>query len=296
MISATEPVQRAISWTDKVLFKPFDLGKWFTLGFCAFLSQLGQGGYNYRSTRAFGKAGGDPADPFPAIGGWISTHLLLASALGVGILVAIIGLMALFTWLSSRGQFMFLDGVARNRAEVREPWNRFRNPGNRLFRFRFVLGLILLAVVLVLAGGMALLVFRSIHHRFDALSIAGMATLGLVLMALMIGGVIFELLLRDFAVPVMFIRGIGPWDALKVLWNELLRGRGWDFTRFYLLKLALSLASLVLILAGCCLTCCIGMLPYLSSVVFLPIHVFFRSYSLLFMEQLGGEWRLIDGG
>jgi hypothetical protein len=48
-------------------------------------------------------------------------------------------------------------------------------------------------------------------------------------------------------------------------------------------------------LLGCCLTCCLALLPYLSSVVFLPIHVFFRCYSLKFLEQFGEEWRILQG-
>jgi len=47
-------------------------------------------------------------------------------------------------------------------------------------------------------------------------------------------------------------------------------------------------------LLGCCLTCCVALLPYVSSVVFLPVHVFFRSYSLCFLEQFGEEWRIIQ--
>jgi hypothetical protein len=35
-----------------VLFKPFDLGKWFTIGFCAWLAFLGErgGSFNYSTS------------------------------------------------------------------------------------------------------------------------------------------------------------------------------------------------------------------------------------------------------
>ena len=36
-ISVIDPISPAIERTKLVLFQPFDLGKWFKLGFCAFL-------------------------------------------------------------------------------------------------------------------------------------------------------------------------------------------------------------------------------------------------------------------
>ena len=43
-ISVTEPVSPALERVKTMLFKPFDLGKWFTIGFCAWLAFLGKGG------------------------------------------------------------------------------------------------------------------------------------------------------------------------------------------------------------------------------------------------------------
>jgi len=37
-ISVTEPVSPALERVKTMLFKPFDLGKWFTIGFCAWLA------------------------------------------------------------------------------------------------------------------------------------------------------------------------------------------------------------------------------------------------------------------
>jgi len=294
-ISATEPIHRAISWTEQVLFKPFAIGKWFVLGFCAFLAQLGQGGYNFRGGDAFRQSDADANNAFADIGAWMSAHRALTITLGAGILVVVLGLIVLFMWLSSRGQFMFLDGVARNRAEVREPWHCFRDLGNRLFRFRLALLGIVLAILLVFIGAFVPAVLRVRHQGFDPISIATFIALGAIFIVILLVGVVVDLLLRDFAVPVMYLRQVGAWDALGTVWREILPGNGWAFVRFYLMKLVLGLCSAVVILIGCCLTCCLAALPYLSSVVFLPIHVFFRSYSLLFLEQIGEEWKVIGG-
>ena len=40
-ISATNPIAKAFEHTQRVLFQPFDLKKWFVLGFAAFLATLG---------------------------------------------------------------------------------------------------------------------------------------------------------------------------------------------------------------------------------------------------------------
>ena len=41
-VSVVEPLSPAIDWVKTVLFRPFDLGKWFVIGFCAWLAQLGK--------------------------------------------------------------------------------------------------------------------------------------------------------------------------------------------------------------------------------------------------------------
>ena len=43
-ISVAEPVSPALERVKLMLFQPFDLGKWFVIGFCAWLAFLGEGG------------------------------------------------------------------------------------------------------------------------------------------------------------------------------------------------------------------------------------------------------------
>jgi len=51
-ISVTEPINLAMARVRRILFAPFDLGKWFTIGFCAWLAGLGERGFrgNYSSS------------------------------------------------------------------------------------------------------------------------------------------------------------------------------------------------------------------------------------------------------
>lgn len=94
-------------------------------------------------------------------------------------------------------------------------------------------------------------------------------------------------------VPISYARGTGATGALLVFREEVLRGRLVPFLLFYGMFLALGLAAGIVMVLGMCMTCCVAALPYLSSVVFLPVFVFFRCYALCFLEQVAPEWTIL---
>jgi len=210
------------------------------------------------------------------------------------VFLLIIALSALFQWLASRGDFMFLDGVARNRAEVVEPWKRFRDLGNSLFIFRFILSLAGI-LGLVFIGAVAWLMARNgiAERRFDGGVIAAIVVGGLLLVGMAFVLLLINLLLRDFAVPIMYKRGVSALTALRMLRTSLLDSHLGAFAVFYLLKLAMVVLAGIAVTIVTCATCCIAGLPYVSSVVFLPLFVFMRCYSLYFLEQFGDAWRVL---
>lgn len=295
MISITDPIQPAVAYTRRLLFEPFNAQQWFVLGFSAFLAQLGGGGpYQYngnpfdRSTRS----GWPDLSP---VATWITKHLTLVITLGVLLFLIILALSMLFLWLSSRGQFMFLDGVTRDRAEIVEPWSRFRQLGDQLFRFRLMLMLAALALFLVCGGLGVLIALPDIHARaFRASAITGLVTAGGILLIGVIALTIIGHLLKDFVVPIMYKWNLDTSAAWAKLRQELLPGNGWRFVGFYLMTFLLWIPATLLVLLGSCLTCCLALLPYLSSVAFLPISVFFRCYSLGFLAQFGEAWQIIQ--
>ena len=291
MISITGPIQPALDHTRRILFQPFAWGKWFVLGFCAFLAQLGGGG-SFSYNRAF-ERGGLARDG--RLGEWMGAHLPLVILLGALLLFSMLALVVLFQWLGSRGAFMFLDGVARNRAAVVEPWDRFRDRGNQVFRFRLLVLLVALGFLLAVAGMGFLVVLPAFRAEafghsalFPLVLVGGILLLGLLVLLAV------SLLLEDFVVPVMYRRDLDLPEAWAVLRQELLPGHGWHFLGFYLMTLVLWIPAILLAVAIICLTCCIALLPYLSSVALLPISVFFRCYSLCFLEQFGEGWRILE--
>jgi len=162
--SVTQPIEPAIRRTRLILFKPFDLGKWFTLGFCAWLASLGQGGanFNFNPSSLRGGGGGQMLDPVIQ---WMKDNLLLVVSIAVAAALVILAISLVVMWLRSRGSFMLLDGVVNNRGDVAFPWKAFRRLGNSLFRMRIVLALIGLAGISVIGGIAALIAWPDIAAR-----------------------------------------------------------------------------------------------------------------------------------
>jgi len=294
MISITDPIQPAYAYMRRLLFEPFQAKKWFLLGFAAFLAHLADGGsFNYNSN-PFNRSRGGP--DFEGALSWVSEHLVLVITLAVMAFLLILALSILLQWLSSRGQFMFLDGVAHDSSDIAEPWARFRELGNQVFAFRVKLMLAGWGAFFIIVGlGVALALPDIRARHFGMASILALVVAGGLLLLVLLALVLVTMLLRDFVVPIMYQRNLGTAAAWSVLRQELLPGRAWTFVGFYLVNLLLGVVAALLMLLGCCLTCCLALLPYLSSVVFLPIHVFFRCYSLKFLEQFGEEWRILQG-
>ena len=124
-ISPINPIGPAWHRMVRILFKPFDIVKWLLLGFCVFLAQCGNGGG--------GGGGGGGAPPLPGGGGrqpqpdaeWFEQNMAMILVIAAVAIVVLIALALLVTWISSRGKFMFIDGIAKNRGAVKEPWKEY---------------------------------------------------------------------------------------------------------------------------------------------------------------------------
>ncbi|HKI68970.1 MAG TPA: hypothetical protein VKA67_05235, partial [Verrucomicrobiae bacterium] len=205
-------------------------------------------------------------------------------------------LWVLFTWLNSRGKFMFLHCVALNKAEVTEPWNKFAQEGNSLFVFRIVLGLIGMIVFLPSLIIATVMIFGMLLH--------GSFLLGGIMMAIGFGvlfltaGILLALvkkLTTDFVVPIMFLRGKNCLDAWKEFWG-LLTTNITEFLLYVLFQIVLAivigLMILLVVLATCCVAGCFMALPYLGTVILLPVFIFKRAYSVHYFAQYGPAYNV----
>lgn len=305
----------------RVLFQPFDFVKWLILGFCAFLAFLfeggggGSGGGDFSGRSSPGGRGGglgnrqfadlqrNPvAEAREALASgeqWIQANVPLTVVIAAGVILLVLLLVALTVlvlWLNSRGKFMFLDGIVHNRGAVIEPWRRFKSLANSLFWFRLVFGVLSAFISGVILLGAAAIAWPDIVAWTFASNAVTALALGIplsVLWVLLYWAIYF--LLKDFIVPVMYLRDVRVMAAWRIFGREVLRGHFWALVRFYLLAILIAIvawvAMFILMCATLCIFACLVALPYIGSMVLLPYFVFNQAYGLAFLEQLGDGWR-----
>jgi hypothetical protein len=64
---------------------------------------------------------------------------------------------------------------------------------------------------------------------------------------------------------------------------------------YCLFWIVLALATVVVTCLATCATCCIAAIPYVGTVILLPIFVLLRSFSLLFLRQFGPAYDVWAG-
>lgn len=281
------------------LFQPFDLVKWFVVGFTAFLS--GMMDSSPGSKFDFNKSDFD-IDELQEIPGQLkdlyldyvewAPYIVMGIVLLIGIIVAVI-------WISSRGKFMFLDNVVYNRAEVVRPWHEYQKEGDSLFLWRLVFGLIILGLI-ALFGLQSYYIIADFYNNESSftspiLSIGGLVLFGLIIL-IVLGYV--SLFLDNFIVPIMYRHRMTTTQA----WNyflPILRQNLVQFILYGLLILALIIGLVIGIIVVGFMTCCVGfiflVIPYINTVVLLPVIYTFRAFSLEFLAQFGEEFNLLSG-
>lgn len=301
-ISVIDPITPAIERVKVMLFRPFDLAKWFTVGFCAWLAYLaeggGCGGFNFPGNAFDGRQGSAP-DFHNIFGGHLALILTIAAiAIVVGIAIGVVLL-----WLGSRGKFMFLHCVAENKAEVAIPWRKYKRQGNSLFLFRLIAGIVALLAIAILAGIIAGLGFL-MHHNGSPIwmMVASLVFISLItFVPLVIAIAVFFKLIDDFVSPIMFLRGTTTLEAWREFWPMLCANKG-KFTLYILFQIVIAMAIGAIVFAAilfaccaCCCTMCLWFIPYISTVILLPIPVFKLAYTLYYLRQFGTGYDVFAG-
>ena len=301
-VSVVDPIGPAIERVKTILFRPFSLERWLVIGFCAWLAYLGQ-----RGGGGGGGGGGGPHGTGSTPTGmregmenakeFLIDNLYWIAPVAILVLVVVIGLTLVIAWLRSRGQFMFLYCVAQNKAEVRNPWRQFRAHGNSLFAFRVVFGIIVFVVMSVLIGlgGMVFYVSWT-HSDFYAASILAMVVCGTLAVAAGIAAGLVAKFTRDFVVPIMYLHtpsAVQGWHILLDLFS-LNKAR---FLVYLIFQIVIWLAVSSIVVAGICVTCCCALcilvIPYIGTVLMLPLLVFQQAYVLYYLAQHGPQFNTI---
>ena len=297
-ISVVDPITQAWARTIKVLFQPFDIRKWFVLGFCAWLATLGEGGSSYNSTNNMGdgNVGDFGFDKYAnQAEKWVEENLWLLVVLAVVAFVVVTAIGAVITWLKCRGQFMFIDGVVRNRGAVGEPWREYRRPANNLFVVEFVINLVFGLLIIVALLGFAWVLFGAFRTPGNfVFPWVALAVVLPVVFVLTVVGAIIKFVLDDLVLPTMYANQSTVAEAWPVVKAELIPGNIGTIILYVLMKFVLGIGVAIVAFVVTLITCCIAALPYIGTVILLPLLVFMKSYNLYFVHQFGGRFQVFQ--
>lgn len=284
--------------TKKLLFKPFDIGRWFVIGFSAWLAMLGRGSGGGN----FPNFGNSIDESKVEAGNAIQTlfaefQALLEKPWVIGLIVGVITFSflfgILFCWLRSRGDFMFVHHLYNPDSTIKDCWQRSKQHTQSLFQWRIIFFFIALGFI-AFEGYFIWkqLLSPLISSEFEwSSSLAMPLFIHIVLFivwAIAINVII--VFLKDFVVPIMYWQNCSAssaWTHVLALCNEH------PFSAIgYLLCMILwgfigGVAILLILLLTCCTAFIPLVLPYISAVFMLPYYLFFRAYPIYFLAQ----WR-----
>ena len=284
-IEIFKPFGEAFELTNKILFQPFDLKKWLVIGFAAFLSgHLGGVGFNFPSPFGDFQSHRATQDVIPAHleqwKPWLVAAVVVLALLFFAFVIAL-------TWLKARGHFIFTDCVVRNQAAIAGPWREYRKEGNSYFLF--LLGVMF--AILLLAGLILASAFGLGWLKQGAAETGSIASLVLIVFLFVFWAsiVIFVSIATYFMVPVMYRRRCRAIEAFRDVTLLMIHNVG-SFFLFCLFGIVLILAMLMIGAIVTCATCCLAALPYIGTVILLPIFVCLHAFTLVFLRQFGLDY------
>jgi len=298
----SQSLSKGFDLMKKALFQPFDISKWINIGFTAFLAGLtdfwgGSSGGGGNSGFNFNKPDWDEFFSLPeTIWNWLTSHPLWFGLILAGVFLLVI-VSVVFNWISSRGKFMLLYNVVNNKDDVVKQWHDFRKQGNSIFWWQFVYGWLVFGIF-ILFFVYSFEVFKNIHNDI----IPGFAKFGFIasiiitfIGLLVITGFI-SLFLNDFVVQVMYKYQISTLKAWSKFLSLLIRNAG-SFIVYGLFILILKIATVIAVIFVAMLTCCIGllliMIPFVGTIILLPVTYTFRAFSIEYFATFGDEYNIL---
>jgi hypothetical protein len=284
-IEIFKPFGEAFELTNKILFQPFDFTKWFVIGFAAFLSGHFAGVSpnfpspfgNFQSHRATQEVIPTHLEQWKP---WLVPAVVVFALLFFALIIAL-------TWLKARGNFIFTDCIVRNQAAIAGPWREYRKDGNSYFLFLLAVAFaVLLLAGLILASAAGLVWLKQ-----GAGETVSIVAIGLIvfLFVFWVSIIIFVSIATYFMVPVMYRRRYRAVEAFGDVTLLITHNVG-SFLLFCLFGIVLILAVLIIGAIVTCATCCLAALPYVGTVILLPVFVCLHAFGLVFLRQFGPDY------
>jgi hypothetical protein len=96
-------------------------------------------------------------------------------------------------------------------------------------------------------------------------------------------------LIASFMLPVMYRRRCRAYEAFRAALSLIMAHPG-EILLYCLFLIVLAIATGLISCLAICATCCIAALPYIGTVILLPVFILFRSFSLAFLRQFGADY------
>lgn len=283
-IEIFKPFGEAFDLMKRILFQPFDFEKWLVVGFAAFLAHLNGGGggnFNFPWNGNWNANAQSQGQNIRSFMDQLTPFWLLLIAV---IFLVIVAVFVVFTWIRSRGHFIFIDCIVQNRGAIVQPWKEYRVEGNSYFIFSLLFFVCVFASIILMVFVVVLPIFIINPHEHGAI-----AFLPLALLILIFPLFLLFVSLVQFVAPIMYRRRCTAWAAAIDLLSLIGANLG-VFILYVLFSLVLGIAVGIGMVMLMCATCCIAAIPYVGTVILLPIYVFLQSFSLLFIRQFGPEY------
>ena len=274
------PIGQAWQRMTRLLFTPFDTGRWLVLSFSAWIATLGESSFQLSIHLPAEWSKRATADLRQYLRDALQEHLALwmvgSALLAIIILLAWLSLL----WITSRFKCIFLSNVLSGNVEFTRAWHDFKKEGHSLFLWRLVFSLICSLIVLTIGAVGLAIAWPSLQNKtlsFEA--VLGGIISSSILFVFVLTASFVTMCLTDFVLPLMVkhrLSTMQAWSTFLSIFQE----KGGSFLLFGLMKFALKLVVTVGLFVVTVVTCCCAgymvNLPYLGAVLLLPITVFFR--------------------
>ena len=225
----------------RVLFRPWELRKWFALGF---VSLIAYGGGSSFQTPDFSnwKTSDDSRREFLGSSP-ISEIIQYWPLIALGVVI-LIGIWLLLMWLSSVLHFVYVDEVTRSSGAIREPFARLKGRGTSYLLWHLAFGAILMLALGLLVALPLILVFALAPEAGTGAKVAAVVWAVIIGIPLIIIAIVIEIFATDFVTPVMYVRGVGIIEGWRVV-RPILRANVGQAALYLLLLIGLGIVMAI---------------------------------------------------
>jgi len=316
---AVEALNKALGKTHELLLKKFNLSFWLKLALITFLLS---GGLNLNLPGSFSDSDKNPDIDF-------SRYLpLIVMAIAVLLIIGMV-----FAFIGAVAQFMFIDALVDSGVELIKGFKKNMALGFNLFLFNLGLGILAFIVVLITFIPAMLLLFKGAQGASIIVLILAIIAAVIVFICFVIVLNLVGVLNNDFAIVILRQEKRGMLNAWRRL-ISLIKRDVKQVIVYLVLKIALAIMAgvigfvvfIVLFIAYLIAMFVLGLflgiiayatgfsleslaiwaiilviavigfilMSYVYAVILLPFYVFFRYYSLHFLQRMEPAIRLME--